>query len=258
MDTTYIMDKTGLERGEHTGMLAGLGILAVLAAVIAAIYGIIRAIRGAAHRKKQKQSVVVVENRPGHMRYGRDEAIRIFWQKYRALYQMLEIPEDAIAVWKCSCVFSLEHVRLPHYFWKRDEKLYFFPVWEDIAIRLADPACLHVFTARDRDILFAWTIDCNLLDWYEINPVTGDTTVYFRDREGKLYRTLFLDGGADVFTWLFPDLDITSIMRKRYLGSSKNILDIKGELESLWGQRDRNEITEEDYEEKRRQILRRY
>ncbi|MDL2233821.1 hypothetical protein LJC63_09650, partial [Ruminococcaceae bacterium OttesenSCG-928-L11] len=124
--------------------LAIIGIIGTIVAIVALILFIVRFI-GAFLRTRRENAAAqeAYETRFLNItdHYAEDKARLYprFKAHYDKLYQSLHIPGQVYRVEKCSCVFSLEHVCLGHYAWMGEEALYFFPIWEDIALYLQDP-----------------------------------------------------------------------------------------------------------------------
>ncbi|MDR2933039.1 MAG: hypothetical protein LBV27_08025 [Oscillospiraceae bacterium] len=186
----------------------------------------------------------------------RNSDLQHYRNKYREMFLRMSMPENAPVVQKCSCVFSLEHCVLDHYFWCSGDVLYFFPTWESIALYLVDPAYMPVTTGKERKLIFGWAIPVHYLDYYAVHDEGGYTAVYYRDKAGRRYRTVFLDGARDIFDRLFPDRNYAIVQRRAYLGSSANISNMSERMTQLQIKRDQGLITEQEYETQRDYLMR--
>lgn len=214
-------------------------------------------------RKKRKTNLpwsstanpVQNEDKPAFSAAARLDRMSIYFESYNNLYSKLNIPPEAETVVKCTTVFILENVNLAHYFWQEEDILYFFPTWESIQLSFESLDYIKDPAIEDLNRIFAWKIPARYIQHYTIDYKNQVLDLYFKDINGRKYKTTFLYGAVDLFKKLFPEKDSEIILRRRYYGSQDYILDVKKELESLSAQLDSSLITTEAYEKKKREIL---
>lgn len=184
-----------------------------------------------------------------------------FKQKYDAVTQFMHIPADVGLVVKESSVFSLRGVHVQHYCWATEHNLYIFPQWESIDACLDNPSCATQYEQGDENNLYTLTIPIDRIECFAredgLPGKQGGSFVVLRydNHMGEAVTTTFSEGAHAVFKALLPYKEQSYIFAKVYPKSAQNIRDIKDKMTALKELWQEELITQEEYAEKKKQIL---
>lgn len=169
---------------------------------------------------------------------------------YDSLHEIHKIPWNAMTV-KCVANIFLPGGEFEQYCWIHDGSLKLFPVFDSLVRELEEQLM------PENDALIR-LLSIPLSDIVCFVRETGipDPFVALQYRKNGTVRTLsFTVEAADVFAEIIPEREYTHLLKTQYPKSSRNINDIKESFLVIKQLRQDDLITEEEYAEKKKEIV---
>ena len=168
--------------------------------------------------------------------------------RYNTLYMEQAVPPNARLV--TGAAFSPDGEAVCQYCWLTMDELVFMPLWESVEelFRGMPPESAPLFAIR----IPLGYVDC----YFEEQSVDGKyTALQYKSPQGTTLLLGFSQDAIHVFNSMLPDFARDRRFERQYTRSMQNIQDINEVFLRLKELRRRDLISEEEYAEKKKQIL---
>lgn len=235
-------------------------VLALIAVGVAVIF-IVASRREKIRDRQDELESDVVELDAARTLALKNEVCTRFRARYGVAKNYMNIPENAGVVTREANAFSLRGVYIRHYCWTTERDLLMFPLWESIEQCLDDSTMNNGYAPGDENILYAVTIPLASIESFSLEEDAAEkgksafVALKYANQQGEMVASIFPESAMPVFKTLLPEKEHSYIFTKIYPKSAQNISDIKAKMAALKDMWNDKLITDEEYLEKKKQLL---
>ena len=218
-------------------VLATAGFIFIVLVVFIVVYFAVKAFSGGKKHKRPLPPPAPVD------------ALSLLRARYEEIYKAVSVPNSASISRIVTNSYIPSGAACRHYCWVLDGILRMFPLWDSIAAA-ANAAPDAEITPRE------WKIPVSDIICFAVQQGLPSKFVVLQFKMDSEILTLsFGEEAARIFGAIIPQKNFSQLIEELYPRSSRNIYDIRENLQSLKELREEDLITEDEYAAKKKEML---